>query len=227
MPTRNPHEHVPGADPRHFFPADYFRELRRDEIFPGPERPIEVDLGCGDGRFLLEMAARFPERDFLGVERFLGRARKVCRKGGRLGLANLKVLRLESAYTLEWLLPEAAVSRVHLLFPDPWPKKKHHGRRLVTRAFCGGLRRVLVGGGEFLFKTDHGGYFDEAVERVRESGHFAERGWPEKGFFYPETDFERQWSEAGRTIHRARFVLLRTDEVGLGAEETDQGDAVP
>jgi len=227
MANETPRPPVPGEDSRHFVPADYFRELRRDAIFPGAERPLEVDLGCGDGRFLLEMAARFPERDFLGVERFLGRVRKVCRKATRLGLSNVKVLRLESAYTLEWLLPEAAVSRVHLLFPDPWPKKKHHARRLVTRAFCGGLRRVLVPGGEFLFKTDHAEYFEEAVGRVRDSGFFAERDWPEGGVVYPETDFERQWSAAGRAIHRARFVFPGCEAMGFGVEKAGEGKAVP
>ncbi len=207
MVIPNPNDPVPNADARQLVPEDYFRAFRREEIFPDPARPLEVDLGCGDGRFLLEMAARFPERDFLGVERFLGRVRKVCRKGARAGLSNLKVLRLESAYTLEWMLPAASVSRVHLLFPDPWPKKKHHGRRLVKRSFCEALRKVLVPEGEFLFKTDHGEYFAESVEQVRESGLFDESPWPDDAFIYPETDFERQWSAAGRALHRARFVL--------------------
>lgn len=207
MSIQHAPEQALSADSRSFLPADYFRKARRDEIFPDATRALEVDLGCGDGRFLLEMAARFPERDFLGVERYLGRVRKVCKKAARQGLSNLKVLRLESVYTVEWLLPAASVSRVHLLFPDPWPKKKHHGRRLVSEPFCEALRRVLVPGGEFLFKTDHREYFDEAVERVLASGLFAHREWPEDAFFYPETDFERLWSSAGRDLHRARFLL--------------------
>ena len=186
-------------------PGDYFCELRKEEIFGDLTRPLDVDLGCGDGGFLRDMAAHFPERDFLGVERLLGRVRKVCRKAARDGLTNLKVLRLESAYTLGYLLPAGGVSRVHLLFPDPWPKKKHHKRRLVTQEFCEGLKRVLEPGGEFLFKTDHEEYFEEGLEAVRGSELFDELEWDDEIFYYAETDFERLWRGEGRGIHLARF----------------------
>ena len=140
--------------PEHYFRELASREIRRDE------RPLEVDLGCGDGSFLMAMAAHYPERDFLGVERLLGRVRKVCRKATRRGLANARVLRLDSRYVVEWLLPEAQVSRLHLLCPDPWPKVRHHRRRLVQADFLEAVRRVLVPGGEFLFMTDHQEYFE-------------------------------------------------------------------
>ncbi|MGI9242576.1 MAG: tRNA (guanosine(46)-N7)-methyltransferase TrmB [Verrucomicrobiales bacterium] len=188
-------------------PADYFCELQKGEIFPDPGRPLEVDFGCGDGAFLRGMASAHPERDFLGVERLLGRVRKVCRKAQREGLENLKVLRLDSTYVLGYLLPAAGVARVHLLFPDPWPKKKHHKRRLVTQEFCDGLKRVLEPGGEFLFKTDHSEYFTEGLEAVRGSDLFDEIPWGENDFFYAETDFEQLWKGQGRGIYRARFRI--------------------
>ena len=187
-------------------PADHFCELRKGEIFADTSRPLEVDLGCGDGGFLHAMAAHHRERDFLGVERLLGRVRKVCRKAARDGLTNLKVLRLESTYTLGYLLPCAAVARVHLLFPDPWPKKKHHKRRLVTQGFCDGLKRVLEQDGEFMFKTDHQEYFEEGVEAVRASQFFDELDWDDE-LHYAETDFERLWRGEGREIYRARFRI--------------------
>ncbi len=188
-------------------PADCFRELRKEEVFGDASRPLEVDLGCGDGAFLRAMAGNFPQRDFLGVERLLGRVRKGCKKAARLGLENLRVLRLESSYTLGYLLPTGGVARVHLLFPDPWPKKKHHKRRLLTQGFCEGLQRVLEPQGEFLFKTDHADYFDEGVAAVRASGLFAEADWGDGGEFYAETDFEQLWRGQGRPIYRARFIV--------------------
>ena len=72
--------------PALFTPTDYFRELRREDVFPDASRPLEIDLGCGDGTFLLGMAAQFPERDFLGVERMIGRVEKVTKKIQRSGL---------------------------------------------------------------------------------------------------------------------------------------------
>ena len=186
-------------------PADYFCELRKGDLFPDPTRPLDVDLGCGDGAFLRGMAAQQRGRDFLGIERLLGRVRKVCRKAQREGLTNLRVLRLDSAYALGYLLPTHGVARVHLLFPDPWPKKKHHKRRLVTREFCGSLERVLDTGGEFLFKTDHGEYFSEGCEAAVGSGLFDELPWEDGDVEYAETDFERLWKGQGRSIYRARF----------------------
>ena len=189
-----------------FSPPDYFRKLCKAEIFPDVARPLEVDFGCGDGTFLTELAAHHPERDFLGVERLLGRVRKGCRKIARTGLTNAKVLRLETSYTLEWLLPDACASRVHLLFPDPWPKKKHHKRRLVNAGFCAALVRVLQPGGEFLFKTDHPEYFEQSMEALRECADLEEIDWEAGEFFYPQTDFEALWRGQGKPIHTARFV---------------------
>lgn len=180
--------------------------MRREEIFANAnDRPLEVDLGSGDGTFLMEMAASFPERDFLGVERLLGRVRKTCRKAARLGLNNVRLLRLESAYTVEWLLPEDSVSRLHLLFPDPWPKKRHHRRRLVTPDFVAGLAGVLLPGGVFLFKTDHAEYCETVLKEIRSRGFFQEEPWLTDDEYYPETDFEKQWRAEGREVYRGRF----------------------
>ncbi len=186
-------------------PEDYFRRLRRDEIFPGSSRPLEVDVGCGEGTFLVDLAAAHPERDFLGIERLLGRVRKVYRKAARRGLNNVRVLRLDSAYAVPWLLPEGGVSRLHLLFPDPWPKKKHHRRRLVRDPFITAVHRALEADGEWLFKSDHSEYFDEVVGAIRASGLFREESWEPDAFPYPETDFERHWRSKGLPIHAARF----------------------
>jgi len=193
-----------------FVPADYFRELHREEIFSDSSRPLEVDLGCGDGTFLTGMAAHHAERDFLGVERMLGRVSKTARKIAAQNLPNARILRLESAYTVAWLLPRASVSRLHLLCPDPWPKKKHAARRLVNQAeFLDGLARILAPGGEFLLKTDDLPYFEDALLSFEgRTAQFERLEWPEDAFFYPTTDFERGWLDAGRVIQRARWRLV-------------------
>ena len=190
-----------------FIPEDYFREWRREEIFTG-DRPLELDVGCGDGGFLIDMAAANPEHDFLGLERLLGRVRKVCRKASKLHLENVKVLRLESAYALEYGLPAGAFSRVHLLFPDPWPKKKHHGRRIAQAAAMRHFARVLAPRGEFIFKTDHPEYFEVGTEAIRTSGFFEKLDWADDAFFYAQTDFEKQWLGQGKSIYRSRFVKV-------------------
>lgn len=188
-----------------FAPENYFEEASPDSIF-ADGGDLELDLGCGDGGFLMAMAEHFTERRFLGVERLLGRVRKVCRKSERRNLNNVRVLRLDSAYAVRWLLPKASFSRIHLLFPDPWPKKKHHRRRLVTKEFGRAIRQLLRPGGEFLFKTDHAEYFEEASERLLALADiFEPLDWDDDSFFYAETDFERLWKEEGRSIGRLRL----------------------
>lgn len=184
-------------------PAHYFRQLDPAELCR-PGRPLEIDLGCGDGSFLLGMAEHHPERDFLGVERLLGRVRKVCRKLTRRGLDNARVLRLDSKYLVEWLLPPGSVSRIHLLCPDPWPKARHHRRRLVQVGFLEAVSRALAPDGEFLFMTDHPEYHEWALERVKEFGGFTLLPWQEDSFFYPKTDFQLQWEAEGKSMMRLR-----------------------
>src|SRR6266403_3765050 len=95
-------------------------------------QPLEVELGSGDGSFLVEYAARYARHNFIGVERLLGSIRKMDRKGQRAGLTNLRGVRIESSYFLEYLLPPHSVAALHIYFPDPWPKRKHRRHRLIN-----------------------------------------------------------------------------------------------
>ena len=114
------------ADLIHHLPS-ILERLNAEKLFVQVQ-PLEVELGCGDASFLAEYARRHPERNFIGVERLLGRLRKLDRKGRRAGLMNLRGVRIESSYFLEYLLPRHSISALHIYFPDPWPKKRHHRR---------------------------------------------------------------------------------------------------
>src|SRR6266576_1763195 len=108
--------------------------LQIAEYFPTVQ-PLEVELGCGDASFLVNYAKAHPERNFIGVERLGGRIRKLDRKGRRAGLTNLRGVRIESSYFLEYLLPPKSAVALHIYFPDPWPKKKHRRHRLINERF--------------------------------------------------------------------------------------------
>lgn len=131
------------------------------------------------------MAAHYPERRFLGIERLLGRVRGVCSRAAVRGLDNVKVFRVESRYFLEWMMQPGCISRLHYLCPDPWPKERHHKNRLVQEDFLPVLHRSLSDGGEFLFKTDHEGYFLWVLDHVARSGLFSRASWDEDEFFIP------------------------------------------
>jgi tRNA (guanine-N7-)-methyltransferase len=143
------------------------------EIFPEPQ-PLEVELGCGDASFLVEYARRNPGTNFIGVERLLGRISKLDKKGRRAGLENLRGVRIESAYFLQFLLPRNSISALHVYFPDPWPKKRHRKNRLINEHFPALARAALAPGGKVYLRTDDADYFAQMTEVFRADKNFSE-----------------------------------------------------
>src|ERR1700686_5257939 len=156
-------------------------------------QPLEVELGSGDGSFLVNYAKLHPERNFLGVERLLGRLRKVSKKGIRHGLTNLSGLRIESAYFLEYLLPRQSSTALHLYFPDPWPKRKHRKNRLVNDRFPELAHEVLMPGGVVYLRTDDQDYFSQMLTVFTASPLFRVSETPTE-LSEVVTDFERNFN---------------------------------
>ncbi len=184
--------------------ASITRRLEPADLFPGV-RPLEVELGSGDGSFLVNYAKSRPERNFLGVERLLGRLRKLDRKGLRAGLQNLRGLRLESAYCLEYLLPPGSVSALHIYFPDPWPKRKHQKNRLVNTRFTEIARQALAAGGMVYLRTDDGDYFSQMVTVFAANPAFRLAETPAE-LSGVVTDFERNFLAHGVSTLRAAYA---------------------
>jgi tRNA (guanine-N7-)-methyltransferase len=126
-----------------------------------------MDLGCGDGSFLVALAKRHPEMNFLGIERMAGRVAKACRKAARID--NVRVLHLESSYAVGYLLPENSVDVFYLLFPDPWPKRRHQRRRVMTLEFLQSIHRALVSGGMLRLATDQADYFKQMQHLTKQN----------------------------------------------------------
>jgi tRNA (guanine-N7-)-methyltransferase len=183
-------------------PPSILEPLSLREIF-STDRLIEVDLGSGPGKFLVESALKFHDRNFLGIERLLGRVRKTCRVASEIGLTNLRVLRLELDYTVRYLLPENSVWRFHLNFPDPWPKRRHHTRRVVDAEFLEAIYRSLIDGGELWIKTDHEAYFLQISKVALASDLWDSLDWEDEG--YPRTDFEEQFLAKDVPIYRLKL----------------------
>ena len=168
------------------------------------DRPVEVDLGSGPGKFLLEAAQKFPDRNFLGIERLLGRVRKTRRRAFQLGIENLRLLRMEIDYAVKYLLPRESIFCFHLSFPDPWPKRRHHVRRVVDREFFDALWHALIPEGEIRIKTDHEAYFRQIARAAGESQLWNLLEWADEG--YPVTDFEQDFIAKDLPIYRLRAV---------------------
>jgi len=159
-------------------------------------QPLEVELGSGDGSFLVNYTTLHPERNFLGIERLLGRLRKLDRKGRRAALANLRLLRIESAYFVEYLLPPASVSAFHIYFPDPWPKRKHRKNRLINTHFAQIARLALAPGGMVYLRTDDEDYFAQMVTVFAANAGFRLIETPPELSAVP-TDFEKTFEARG------------------------------
>ena len=172
-------------------------------LFPQTQ-PLEVELGCGDASFLLEYARRHPQTNFIGVERLLGRLQKLDRKGRRLGLQNLRGVRIESAYFLQYLLPAHVATAVHIYFPDPWPKKKHRKNRLINEAFPALARNTLASGGTVYLRTDDLDYFQQMNEVFAAAKEFVRVETPAT-LAEVVTDFEQFFNAQGIATQRAAF----------------------
>jgi tRNA (guanine-N7-)-methyltransferase len=167
--------------------------------------PLEVELGSGDGSFLVDYARLHPDRNFIGVERLLGRLRKLDRKGRRAGLTNLRGIRIESSYFLEYLLPAHSAAALHIYFPDPWPKRKHRRHRLVNERFPTVACQALAPAGMLYLRTDDANYFEQMQTVFAASSAFAPVETPAE-LSLLLTDFERGFRSRGMATLRAAFV---------------------
>ena len=179
--------------------------LALTQLFPKPQ-PLEIELGCGDASFLVEYARRNPERNFIGVERLLGRIQKLDRKGRHAELTNLRGVRIESSYFLQRLLPPHSASALHIYFPDPWPKKRHHKYRLVGENFPALARAAMRHGGRIYLRTDDADYFQQMTEVFAADKQFQEMETPADLVELP-TDFERDFNAKGIETLRAAYQL--------------------
>ena len=192
-------------------PETYVAPLDLLAIF-GRAAPLHVDLGCGDGLFLCELAQRYPDRNFLGVERLVGRVAKACRKADALD--NVRILNVENSYAVRYLLPETSVKTFYLLFPDPWPKRRHQRRRIVKVDFLDSIHRALANDGFFRIATDQLDYFEQIRALAENHSGFAIVDVNDASLTQidlPITKFERRFREMNAPIYR--FTLRKISPV--------------
>ena len=170
----------------------------------GNRNPVEVDVGCGKGLFLVQEAVARPEVNFIGVDRM---GRKIDRALGRLekrGIVNVRLFHCDVFHFIDRLLPRESVRAFHVYFPDPWPKRRHHRRRFVDASLLAALARALETRGHVWIATDHKGYFEEIQALFRKTLSFVpspRHRAPVTGI----TDFERDFLSTGVPVYRAGF----------------------
>jgi tRNA (guanine-N7-)-methyltransferase len=185
-----------GADPRSYFDS--------------PVTEVWLEIGFGGGEHLAWQAAHHPEAGIIGAEPFVAGMAKLLSKIEHAGLKNIR-LYTEDARNIIDALPDASLTRLFILFPDPWPKTRHHKRRFIQMEMLDRLARVLRPGAELRFATDHPDYLDYALERFTAHPALtwtadAARDWQARPEDWPETRYEAKAIAAGRTCTYLRFI---------------------
>lgn len=183
------------------------------EIDPGQwfaaAAPLELEIGSGKGGFLLERARAHPRINFLGIEWankfFLYAADRMV----RWGVTNVRLMRADAKHFVLRNLGSGTLSALHLYHPDPWPKKRHHKRRLVQLDFADAAARCLQSGGRWYVQSDHEEYFLEMKVLLDAHAQFSsydEQAVEEAfGPSWAGTNFEKKYRAEGRAIFRAVY----------------------
>ena len=166
--------------------------------------PVVLEIGSGMGETTAAIAYAHPDIDYLAVEVHGPGVGSLLKKTGELGLTNLRLIRHDAVEVLERMIPDGALAGLHLFFPDPWPKKRHHKRRLVQAAFASIASRKLAPGAYFHAATDWPDYAAQIDEVFSSSPFFQKESEDKKG--RPTTKFERRGIGLGHPVRDLLFL---------------------
>ncbi len=167
-------------------------------LFPVPVGDVRLEIGFGGAEHLIAQAQAYPRAGFIGCEPFVNGMAKALVAIDELKLANIRLHHGDAAELIGWL-PEGSIARIDLLYPDPWPKRRHWKRRFISDRSVAALARILRSGGELHFATDWANYAEWTLLRllrVRDFTWTAERA----------DDWRRPWPEFGGTRYEAKAV---------------------
>ena len=185
---------------------DENRKLDFSEIF-GNKNPVVIEIGFGMGDATWQIAKNNPETNYLGIEVHRPGVGKLLNHIEAENLTNLRIFEYDALEVLEKMIPDGSVDGFHIFFPDPWPKKKHHKRRMVQRPRTNLIARKLKSGGYLYFVTDWLPYAEFALEELNLTDGLKNRyqGYAEKQPWRTQTKFERKGQAADRVITEIMF----------------------
>ena len=185
----------------------------------GNDHPVELEIGMGKGTFLTEQAKAHLDVNFFGIEWARWYWRYASDRLRRNQCLNVRTVRAEAGYFLNEFVSDASLAVLHIYFPDPWPKKRHHKRRLIQEPFMRQIERVLMPGGRVQIVTDHQEYFEQIESMVKASKltviDYSRPGSANEGEFVG-TNFERKYRREGRPFY-AIAASAGTDSSGNGS----------
>ncbi len=172
----------------------------------GNDHPLHIEIGMGKGRFIMEMAAKNPQINYIGIEKYSSVLLRALEKVKETELTNLYFIRFDAEY-LNTIFDSDEIDRIYLNFSDPWPKDRHAKRRLTSKEFLARYDQCLKKEGEVNFKTDNRPLFDFSVEEAGIAGwQLREVTYDLHHSEYAEgnimTEYEERFSAMGNPIHR-------------------------
>ena len=173
------------------------------------DHPLKLEIGFGNGTFLIDMAIREPQSNFIGMDFYHKGIRKVITRMDRLHLKNIRVAYGDAGEKIPILFKEGELDEVFINFPDPWPKKRHHKRRLIKPDFVEQLAGKLAPQGKIRIATDFASYAQEILEIIQADSHFRNihqsRGFLHERNDVPKTKYEKAFLDAGKKIYYFEF----------------------
>ena len=207
--------HIPGAEEEIAASPFVIQEPEKNrgrwnEVF-GNNNPIEIEVGMGKGKFIMELAAAHPEINYIGIERYSSVLLRGLQKRAEIDLPNIYFMRVD-AKDLADIFEKGEVSRIYLNFSDPWPKDRHAKRRLTSVNFMEVYDKVLKPDGVVEFKTDNRGLFEFSLGSIQEAGwkikyHTCDLHHSEYAEGNVMTEYEMKFSSKGNSI--CKLVAFR------------------
>jgi len=192
-----------------------------------PKRqPLALEIGCGLGHFVTELAAANPQTNYLAIDIYNKGCLKTCRKLEALELDNVLVMRIEARYLLSHYIEKQSLSAVYINCPDPWPKKRHRSRRLVGSNFLQSLLHYLQPEADFFFSTDFFNYAEQVAAILPETTGYHNclpTNWVTELPGYPVSKYMQRFLDLGQPIY---FMHYRRDKE-LQLEKLPEPDIRP
>jgi len=216
----NPMPLRPNLDPQHFLLdiPDEAGTITWPEIFAN-DNPVELEIGSGKGTFLLAIAQANHHHNFVGIEYASAYADFAADRLRRHNMQNARLVKAEASWWIRCHVPSASLTALHIYFPDPWPKNRHHKRRLIQLPFLKEVHRILIPGGKLRLVTDHADYFTHMQQVLNSQSDLQiipfDSPIPQPPGTIVGTNFERKYITEGRTFNAIAAVKSLNRQVDL------------
>ena len=189
--------------------SDVYIPIDTEGLF-GNKNPLALEIGFGDGDFLIETAEVRSEVNFIGIEVKKKRFNKAVRNAGKKNLANVKFLHMDANIALTEVFRPDTFDEIYINFPDPWPKDKHEKNRILNTGFLLNLSAILKNSGRLEIASDHKSYIESTLETLKPIPLYINNN-PPPGYRSEipgriETKFEKEFREEGREIYYLMFT---------------------